>query len=402
MTVQSLARMATALQKVGLRSGEVSLEAAIHQREPFRLGAAARSFLLLVLLPTVVAVLYLLLVRTPEFVSEAKFVVRTGSEDTLRRFSLDMLVAPSLLSGMKSTSQDTHIVLAYLKSRSAIEDVGGKELLQKIYGGDDIDYLSRLHPGDSVEEISKYWRTKVEAVLDVPSGIITLQVRAYRREDAFLLAERLLALSEKLINEISERSRKDSLEQAQSELLKARTLVDEKRAALAAFRAQNEVLDPSINAVALGSMIANLTKERLALEAQLSTLKNSMGEDSRTVRTVRTQLATLQDQIRTLERQLTNPDEQQRAVATKMSGYEQAQLELKFAEKLSEISETAYHKAFADLQRQQLYLVTLVKPTQPGRSTYPRPFLDGMLTFIWLSALWSVLVLTVAGIVEHR
>ncbi|KAK6024152.1 chain length determinant protein, partial [Ostertagia ostertagi] len=299
------------------------------------------SFLLCVLLPTAFSAVYFGLLASPQYVSQVAFAVRgpTATNDLLG--GLSSMVNPE-------RNQDALIVADYIRSQQLVEDLEGDIGLKRRFTPTGLDYFARLKPTASIEDIVLYWQSRVETKIDKNSSVVTVMVkaftpedaldiaqairsrserlvnelserarqdtvRAYRREDAFLLAERLLALSEKLINEISERSRKDSLEQAQSELLKARTLVDEKRAALAAFRTQNEVLDPSINALALGSIIANLTKERLALEAQLSTLKNSMGEDSRTIRTVRTQLATLQDQIRKLEGQLTNPDEQQRA-----------------------------------------------------------------------------------------
>jgi capsular polysaccharide transport system permease protein len=367
-----------------------------------RLGVTRLSFVLSVLIPTVATILYLLLVRSPEYVSEARFVVRAGSEDILRRFSLDLSNASSLLSGMKNTSQDTHMVMAYMRSRNAIDDIGGRAVLERLYARGEIDYLSRLKPGETAEALDKYWRKKVSVVLDVPAGIVTLEVRAFRREDAIFLAERILLVGERLVNEVSERARGDTMQMARADLEKARHEVDLKRQALAAFRQKNEVLDPATTATNIGELITKILKEKLVLEGHLSTVRQTLREDSSTVRTLQLQIATLDQQIRKLETELTSSDPEQRAVATQMAGYEQAQLELKFAEKLYEITETSFRKAVSDVQRQQLYLVMLLRPTHPQDNSYPRPLLDGLLAFVWLSALWSVIALTIAGTVEHR
>jgi len=373
----------------------------IAERPP-RLGLAKLSFLALVLLPTLAPFGYLRFVATDEYVSEARFVVRAAADDPIRQLSTEILSLANVLGGPKSNSQDSHIVVGYVRGRTIIDDVGGKPLMMQIYGRRDVDWLSRLSREATFEDVWKHWRRKVSAVLDVPSGIVTVEARAFTREDALELAKRVVAQSEHLVNEISERARMDMLRQAQEELDRARRNVDERREALSSFRNSQEILDPMMSATSIGETATRLLMEKFRIENQIAVMQGARAVESPTLRTLRTQLASIDEQIRKLEAELAGNSQIQRALATKPAGYERLMLELKFAEKLYEIAEGAYKKAMLDAQRQQLYLVPVVQPTLPDEALYPRPVRESLLVFVWLATLWSVVALVVASAMEHR
>lgn len=367
-----------------------------------RLRWGLLSFLLLVVTPTLVTGVYLGLVASPEYVAEARLVVRTASDDSLRRMTTDFLSVATILSGSKSSQQDTHVVVGYIRGRSVLDDLGGKKNVERYYSLPWVDWLSRLDKNSSFEDIWSYWKRKVTAVLDVPSGIVTIHVRAFSPQDARTLAERLVALSERLVNDISERARGDALGHAQSELLRARQLVDERRQALSNFRNQQALLDPIMSATAIGETVAELTKEKLKVENQIAVMKGTVSADAPSLRILHARLSSIEEQVRKLEARLVSASGESTALASQLAGYEHLQLELKFAEKLYEIAESAFKKAQLDAQKQQLYLVPVVRPALPEEPAYPRPVLDTLLVFVWLMILWGVAALTIAGIRDHR
>ena len=174
-----------------------------------RLGGLGYSFALLVLLPAVVVFFYLAFIASDEFVSEARFAVRAANETTVSSTS-DLMSMVSSLTGVRSTNQDAFIVIDYVRSRKIIEDLGGTPYVEGYYAKPSIDWISRLPIGETVEDIWTYWRDKVSAIIDTQSNIVTLRVRAYSAEEAQALARKIVARGENLVNQISERSRRDA------------------------------------------------------------------------------------------------------------------------------------------------------------------------------------------------
>lgn len=372
-------------------------------RLPFRLGAGSLSFLVLVVLPTIAAGSYLGFIASDEYVSQAELVIRSPSESRLQQLSFNFQSFASALAGPKAATQDAYVVVGYIRGRTVIDDLGGREALRPIYSKNDIDWLSRLEPESAVEDVWKYWQRKVSAVLDVPSGIVTLEVRAFARRDAFDLATRLVDAAEKLVNQISERARADTLRHAETELEEAKHKVDDRLEALMTYRNKQELLDPMMTASSIGETATKLLHEKFRIENQIAVMRQaSVSPDAPTMHGLRAQLASVDEQIHKLETQLASDSPGRRVLASQLAGYERLQLELKFSEKLYEIAENAYKQAALEAQRQQLYVVSIVRPTMPQAAAYPRPFLDSLLVFVWLTVLWAIAALTIAGVREHR
>lgn len=368
-----------------------------------RLGLFGWSFVVCVVLPVILSATYLAVVASNEYVSEAKFTIRTASENRSSLLS-DAVSNISSTLGMgvvaRTSTQDVFIVADYIRSRSVIEDLGGQPLLYALYARSDIDWLSRLSPSTSLEKGWKYWKNKISAFIDTPSSIITLEVRAYSGEDAHRLAELILKRSEDLVNQISERSRQDALNRAQSELQRAEERLRQAQLALLVFRNQEKLIDPALSAQSLSELIGKLTQERLVLENNRATLRSSVQQDSPTLRVLSAQIAALDQQIEGLKNQMASKAEGT-TLSTQITGYENLKIEVQFAEKLYSIAQAGYEKARVEQEKQQLYLVTVDRPSMPQKATYPEIFLDSVTIFAACFILWSMMSLMVATVKDH-
>ena len=148
------------------------------------------SFIGAVVGPTFLAMLYFGLLASDQFVSEIRLSVRAASEQ--RQQATDALSAFSKLglAAAKTSTQDAYMVVNYVRSKPAVFDVGGPDFLEKVYSKPEIDWFSRLSPGEPLENIWKYWNRHVVASLDTLSSIVTVKVFAYTPEDAQALAAR--------------------------------------------------------------------------------------------------------------------------------------------------------------------------------------------------------------------
>ncbi len=367
-----------------------------------RVGWFGISFLCFVATPTLFCFLYLTLFASPQYESEARFVVRTAETnvpnigDQLSGFG-----ALTALTGIKSTVQDAFIVTDYIRSRTLIDDIGGKTELHKIFARPGVDYISKLRPSKSLEDALYYWRRQVTASIDTQSNVITLKVLAFAPEDAKALAETIIQKSEQLVNEISARNRSDSYARAEGEVQRALQRLSTLRAALLSFRTKSSTIDPMLNATSLGEVLTQLTREKIALEANRTSLEEMLNKSAPSVRFLTTQIESINQQIDDIQSRLTGRVKGLQTSAAQLADYEDLKLQSMFAEKLLELAQSGLDRARVEVERQQLYMMTIVRPTTAEEARFPRPFTGTLIFFTLCIVIWSMIALVLASIFDH-
>jgi capsular polysaccharide transport system permease protein len=365
-----------------------------------RLGILWYTFIICVCLPAIIYFAYLLLVASAEYESEARFAVR-GPSEARNTAITDALASLSSVVGGRSTAQDSFIVADYIRSRTIIEDLGGKRVVENIYSKGDVDWFSRLAPEQTLEDVWDYWRHKITTIIDTQSNVLTLRVKAFAPRDAKDLADRIVQRSELLVNEISERARSDALSRAQTEVNLALQRLAKLRAALLEFRTASSTIDPVGSATSLSETLTTLSREKITLEGNREALKSVMDKNAPTLRFLSTQIESIDQQIKILQDKLTSRTETSSTLSGQLAVYEDLQLQSQFAEKLFTIAQAGYEKARAEQEKQQLYLVTIVRPTMPEEAAYPKPFVSAAVVFAVCLMFWSMVTLVIASIGDH-
>jgi capsular polysaccharide transport system permease protein len=363
-------------------------------------GPGWTTFLLFVVIPTLLVGFYFCFIASREFIAEARFVIRNANPSPIPQAAGDAMSLVRMLGASSGGTQDAFVVTNYIKGRTIIGDLGGKVRMEELYSRPNIDWWSRLAPESSFEDIWKYWRHKVTAIIDTRSGIITLEVRAFTREDANQVAKEIVALGERLVNEISERSRRDALTRAETELHDAQVRLHESRDQLLNFRNQQQLLDPQMSAQSIGDTLNQLVREKVELENDLATVAGLTSSNAPNQLLLRSRISNVDKQIADFRAKLAG-NKLDTALSTQLATYENLQLQVRFMERLYEIAEAAYEKSRQELESQQLYVVMVVRPTMPERAIYPRRILNTLLTFVWSFVLWSIFALAIAGIRDH-
>jgi capsular polysaccharide transport system permease protein len=357
------------------------------------------SFLIFVAIPSLTFLIYKAVFASPQYVSEVKLVVRSADKNEAIMEGLSVFQKLISRNGI-SSNQDGQIVISYIKSRAILEDIGGKPILSAIYGRDDIDYFSRLKGKQSYEDIQKYWKRHITSSIDTISNILTVRVRAYSSADAYTIAQKILENSEKLINRISERTRKDALDRAAAEVDRAATNLAAQRQALLEFRNRSGSIDPIADVKSTSSLIFALTLQKVELESQMASVAGSIDPGSVIERQRRTQIGTLDKKIEELKATLTNKASVD-AISEKLREYEQLRLRGLFAEKIYELSQREYESARKEMSRQQIFVNPIVSPKAPESATYPMVFLESGLFFVVSLMLWGIAMLITASFIDH-
>jgi capsular polysaccharide transport system permease protein len=365
-------------------------------------GALARRmqilvFLLVVGLPTLLAGIYYGFIASDQYVTDIQFGVR--SADAQRNDASSMFQNSGAASQIAVQS---NVVVHYIKSREMVEAVGQKFDLREAFSRPSADYFSRLDPSTSVEGLVEYWRGKVEPFFDLTTGIVSVRVRAFTPQDALQIGNDIVALSEKLADDLSKRSRKDFVKFAQNQVDEATARLTKVREALLQFRNQGQMLDPTKEGDAARLGIGKLREELARVQTDLTTARARLGDNAPTIIALKDRQAALQQQIQGAEARLASTAEQSgKPLSQDIRGYEALETERHTAEKFYETALESLQRAQFEANRQAMYLEVFVRPALAEQSLYPRRFVSTLIVALSAFGVWIFLLMAYHSVREH-
>lgn len=357
------------------------------------------SFVGLVLLPILATASYLWLVAVDEYASTVGFSVRTEEMTS----SLDILGGITRLSS--GSSSDADILYDYIHSQELVEHLDREIDLRRIFSiAWPQDPIFAFDPSGTIEDLVDHWEHKVKIVYDTSSGLMTLRVLAFSREEATEIATRILERSTEKVNELSQDAREDATRYARAEMERALDRLKAAREALTRFRMQSRVVDPVADLQGqmgvLNSLQAQLAESYVELDLLRATAN---GSDPRITQTEQ-RITVIQKRIAE-ERRKFGEDGQGPGgedYATMVAEFERLSVDQQFAEQTYHAALAAYDAAQADAQRKSRYLAVHIQPTRAEKAEYPaRWTLLGLTSFFLLMA-WSIGVLVFYSIRDRR
>jgi len=375
-----------------LQSGGTSLPA----RARIALVRADKLFLLAVVLPTLLAILYFGFFASDVYVSESQFVIR--SPDKQSTTGLGVLLKSS---GFSSADDEVYAAQDYVQSRDALRALNANDAVARAYGNEHVSIFDRFNPlgfSGSFEALYKFYQGKVGVGYDTSSAVATLTVRAFSPDDAYRFNSQLLALAEGLVNRLNTRGRRDMIEYASREVQDAQMAARNAAVALAAFRNNHGVVDPEEQAKAQLAMISKLQDELIGSRVQLEQLQ-SMAPENPQVPILRTRIAGLQNQI---DQQMGRVAGDRRSLSASAVQYEKLELERELADKRVAAAMTSLQSAEDEAQRKQAYVERIAEPSRPDEAAEPRRLRGIFATFMLGLIAWGIAHLLLAGLREHR
>jgi capsular polysaccharide transport system permease protein len=338
----------------------------------FTLGLVA-SFVAIVLLPAAVAGLYYGLIASDQYATETRFSLRSGEP------GISDMLGGLTGGGGSQQAQDSAIIIDYARSRSMIESLEQQIDLRQIFSRDGLDYFSRFKKDKPIESLVRYWRKRVDAHYDKMSGIIALEVRAFTPEDSLLLTEKIVDQCEKLVNDLSQRSRRDALQQATLEFQRAEAQLKTATADMRETQNSQGMLDVTVEAQAVNKIISQLRMELARAEQQIAGQGDTVSADAPQVRLLNARVQTLQDQISKFSTQIADKKHGGESLADSKRALDLKQTDLGIAMQRYVMASVAFENARLDLETQRSYLAPFVKPMLATRATYPKRWWDWFL-----------------------
>ena len=236
-----------------------------------------RLFLLAVVLPTMVAVLYFGFFASDIYVSESEFVVRSPDKPAVS--GIGMLLKST---GFSNSGDEVYAAQEYVRSRDALRALNTNNAVRRSYSEPGISIFDRFNPlglSGTFEDLYRYYTGKVGVQFDSTSSITHLTVRAFDPEDAHRFNRQLLELAESMVNRLNTRGRRDVLQFAASEVQDAQLASRNAALALARFRNTHGVVDPEQQAKVQLEMISKLQDELIGARMQLLQLRKIAPEN---------------------------------------------------------------------------------------------------------------------------
>ena len=364
-------------------------------RKPRRGRAILQSFLIMVGLPTALTGVYFGVVASDVFVSETRYAIRTGEQAPTAGL-LATVIGPGATS---QAGDDAHVVRDYILAHDMLEELERRLDLRAHYGAPEVDGLSRLWPDATEEEFLEYYRGKIEVEMEMGNNITVLKVRAFNAETAQEIAATILELSERLVNQMSERITDDTLRFARRELDQAEMLVRQANQEVTRFRNESRSIDPGEETTAVLSIVTEMEGQLAGAKAELLETEAVMHSDSVQVKTLRNRVEALTRQVEIERARLAS--ESGSDLTRLIEGYAPLMLEQKLAEHRYSSALASLEVARADAQRKQRYLLSFVKPSLPDEAIEPERLLNTLTVFLAAGLIYGIGALVVASVHDH-
>lgn len=355
-------------------------------------------FVMIVMVPTLAAIIYYSVIASDVYVSESRFLVR-GPQHQAPSGIVGALLSGSGISG--HSQDDTYSVRDYILSRDALAELEQELKIRKAFSDPKIDIFDRfpgLHFSRSFETFYLYYGRHVGVEYDPLSSISVLTVRAFTAKDAHDINRLLLEMSERLVNTLNDRSRRDLIAFADNELKIASDKAKDAEVALLNYRSSHAVFQPDRQAAIQLEGVAKIQQELVSTETELAQLKK-LSPDNPQISSLTTRAAALRDAMESEASKVTSP---RGSFSARAPDFERLALDVEFADKQLGAALAELESARAEASQKQLYLETLVQPNVPDKAMEPKR-LRSMLTFFIITLVcWAVATILIASVREHQ
>lgn len=374
--------------------------AADRDHQPARIGHWVRRnfvFLLTVVVPTAIAIVYYGLIASGVYISESRFVVRSPQKTPEASGLLSNLLEGT---GISKSQDDTYLVHDFILSRDAVKELDAKIGIRKAFASHDVDWFDRFGRtswSNSFEDFYLYYAKHVGVDYDTSSSITVLQVSAFTAENAQKINEELLEMSERLVNSLNDRSRQDLIQFAERDVALSEQKAQDASLALLAYRSKQAIFEPDKQASIQLEGVAKIQEELITTEAELAQLRK-ISPGNPQITGLESRAETLRAASRNETSKVTSGSASYSARAPE---FERLALQLEFADKQLGVALAALESSRSEAARKQLYLERLVQPNLPDKAMEPRRARSIATVLLFGLLAWGVGSLVLAAIREH-
>ena len=376
----------------------IGLAATQARMKPRHLGLVA-SFLLLVILPTLLSGFYLYTVAADQYASRGGFSVR--SEDNAS--TAEILGGLSALS--TGTSKDTDVLFEFMESQNIVQRVDAELDLRAMFSKPVFDPVFSLKERGPIEELLKFWKRMVRVDYDTRKGLIELQVNAFSPEDAQAIAKAIFQANSEVINNLSAIAREDITRFTRDELDQSLEALKAARQEMSRFRTENQIVDPSADIAGQMGLVTSLQSQLSEALVEFDILIISTNERDPRIAETQRRIDVIQNRIQEERKKFgisSSVEDDENDYSSILAEYQAISIDLEYAEESYLLARSAYQDALGKSRQQTRYLAAYLNPTLAESAEYPERGLLLGLVFLFSFLSWSVLCLVYYSLRDRR
>ncbi|MBJ2151027.1 hypothetical protein [Paracoccus sp. IB05] len=356
------------------------------------------SFVLLVLLPVLVAAWYLWARAADQYSSMLGFSVHREDGGS----TLGLLAGISSFTSTGSTP-DTDIIYNYIFSQQVVAEIQNEINLVGIWSKPSGDPWYTYDPSGSIEDLLDYWKRMVSVYYDSSTRLMEIRVLAFDPDDAQHIAQAIYEKSGVMINRLNEIANEDAVAYSRKEMEETREKLVVARQEMTAFRNKYQIVDPTLDLQSQSTILNALEQELAQSLIDYDLLSGTTPESDPRVKVLDRRITVIRDRI-AAERSKIGAigGENGESMADVVAEYERLTVDREFAEASHTAARAAYEAARVQATRQSRYLAAHVLPTRAETSRFPEREKKLATVAVFLIMLWGVLVLVFYSLRDRR
>lgn len=342
-----------------------------------------------ILIPVILAVLYLMYVATPRYTAESRFTVRANDQQShTQPNNITSLISTG--SNASSSLVDGWAVNSFLGSRDAmhqLERIGLRHYLTNTT----LDPMNNLMPEASDDALYDAYQSMVNVSYNMQEQVNLIKVHAFSPDDARTISVALLKLAQQFVHNMDEEGIADALKVSQQAVTLAEQQARRALEDLAIWRIRNGNIDPAADAAMQLTQIGQLEGELNTARINLYKIQ-AMGNPAHPL------MQATKIHISALQKRLAEIRQPQNGLGgtavNQLKTYESLKNAQLFADANLATTRQNYHQAYISTLRLHRYLSIIVRPEPGDRPTSPNApllLLEAFILGLLLAFLYRIL-----------
>ena len=348
--------------------------------------------------PTLLVLLYLLMLAEPTYEAEAKFVVENNTDES-------MLMMPGITQSFMGgggvvSLRDAYLIAEYMQSSDLVRNLDQQHNLLMHYAAPPMDFVRRLQSDATLDDLVTYFRKQLHVKVAPDSSVVTVSLKAFDAAYAQAVLSSMIAFGEETINGMNDRMLRSTTQLAAQELESAKADLKAIRQRMFEFQVERQVVRPEEEMSMRMTNLAQVDAKILDRKTELRTKAQFMEEGAFELNAIRQQIRGLEEQ-RAEEASVLFSDDST-GMSNAVYEYESLKLEAEFALHTFTATLAAHEKAKLEALRQEKFLLSLSAPSLPMQAAYPEPFAGTLIALILFGLLYGIARLLIATILDHN
>lgn len=356
----------------------------------------SKLFLVCILLPVILAIVYLGFLAKDRYVSESIVVVKQADGMGSASLSLGALLG----AGSSTMREDAMLLQQYILSPDMLKKMDKQLHLKKAFADSGWDIFQKLPADSSFEDFLDYYRSKVTVAFDEKTSVLTINTQGFTPKFSQQFNQSILAESERFINELSHQISREEMKFANQEVSRTYSQLQNVKENVLIFQNENNIVDPQVQIEIATRLIADLQAKKSQQEAELTNLLTYLNDGTPQVVAIKNSIGALAEQIEKEQSALTSSTDTQ--LNQKMAEFEELKAKVQFETDLYKLALTALEKSRNEAARKAKSLAVISEPYLPEDSSYPKRWYDLLTVLIICCLVYGLTKVAISIIEDHK